>query len=190
MMATRCGSPIDPAMLADYWAALLSPEEELGVEEHLLCCDSCCASLHEISGLVDAISEMGRSGNLNVIVSQEFLDRAAGEGLRIRQYAPEPGGSVHCTVNADDDLLIARLAADLSSARQVDLCFLGEHGTERLRDIPIRAQSGEVIFHVAIDNIRAAGPHVARVRMVSVEPTGDRVLGEYTFRHTPTPSHR
>ena len=188
MKARPCDNPLDPARLADYWAATLPPAEEDAVEEHLLACDTCCATLREISSLVDAIRDMSRKGSLNVVVSQEFLNHACHEGLRIREYAPKSGGSVNCTVTREDDMLVARLAAEVASARRVDIYFYGEQGTVRLQNIPINPGSHEVLFNVAIEEIRAAGPHVARLQLVAVEQGSERVLGEYTFNHTPSPA--
>jgi len=182
-----CSNPVDPLILADYWAGALPATAEEAVELHLLTCDACGKNLREISSLIDAIRTMAHEGTLNVVVSREFLNRAASEGLRIRQYAPAPGQSVNCTVTSADDLLIARLAADVSSAPRVDLCFFGEGGMSRFRDIPFNPNSTEVILNVAIDQIRAAGPHVAKLQLVAVEDSGDRLLGEYTFNHTPSP---
>ena len=58
-------------------------------------------------------------GSLLVVISDQFVTRAEEGG--VRQYAPSPGESVPCTVSADDDFLVARLAADLSNAERVDL---------------------------------------------------------------------
>ena len=182
-----CRDPIDPLVLADYWSATLPEAEQQSVEEHLLACDYCGDGLREISALVDTIRAMAREGTLNVVISQAFLDHAAAEGLRIRQYAPPAGGSVECTVTANDDLLIARLAADLKSARRLDLRYTDFSGTALIPDIPFDPDSPEVILNVGISQMRAAGPHVARVQLVAVDDSGDHVLGEYTFNHTPTP---
>ncbi len=181
-----CGNPIDPLVLADYWSGTLPDTEQQPVEEHLLMCDSCADALGEISALIDAIRAMAREGTLNVIISQAFLDHAAAQGFRIRQYAPPAGGSVECTVTANDDLLIGRLAADLKSARRLDLRYTDYRGTAHVSDIPFDSESREVILSVGIDQMRAAGPHVAKLQLISVDESGDHLLGEYTFNHTPS----
>ena len=68
-----------------------------------------------------------------MVVSDAFLKRAAEEGLRVREYAPPPGGSVQCTVTAEDDILVGRLAANLSAAKRVDLCICDDRGIEQIR---------------------------------------------------------
>jgi hypothetical protein len=81
-----------------------------------------------------------------MVVTDAFLRRAKANGLRVREYAPPAGGSVQCTVTADDDILIGRLAADLAGADHVDLCICDERGVEqsRMRDIHRRA-AGRVL---------------------------------------------
>jgi len=188
MNESRCASPIDAAVLADYWLAALSPAEEESVEEHLLGCDECGSRLRELIALGEGIRTLARRGVLRVIISESFLKCAAREGLRVRQYAPPAGGSVNCTVTPEDDLLIGRLAVDLTSAGRVDLCLCDAAGTEqrRLRDVPVNAAQREVIFNEPIELARAAPANVLVVKLVAVEEPGERVLGQYTFNHTPS----
>jgi hypothetical protein len=82
-----------------------------------------------------------------MIVTETFLKTAAQDGLQIRQYAAAAGGSVECTVTAEDDILIGRLAANLSDLRRIDLCVCNDAGLEqgRLRDIPFHPGATGVI---------------------------------------------
>jgi hypothetical protein len=184
-----CKNPFDAGLLADYWlAALAQPEEEV-LEEHLLGCDDCGARLREVIALAGGLRKLAREGSLRMVVSETFLGRAAEEGLRVRAYAPPPGGSVECTVTAEDDLLVGRLAADLSAAGRVDLCICDEHGVEqfRLPDIPVRSGAGGVLYQESITLVRAMPASKVITRLVSVdEAGGERLLGEYRFNHTPT----
>jgi hypothetical protein len=113
----NCSNPIDAAVLADYWAAALPSSEEAAVEEHLLDCDQCGARLREVIALAEGVRNLVREGSLRMVVSDAFLQRATEKGLRIREYAPPPGGGVQCTVTAEDDILIGRLAANLSGGK-------------------------------------------------------------------------
>ena len=190
-----CANPIDPAVLADYWLAELPPAEESALEEHLFACGDCASSLQSLVDLAEGIRTLARQGNLGMIVTREFLDRLAGEGLRLREYAPPAGGSVQCTVTAQDDLLIGRLAADLTGQERVDLALCDPSGAERLRmrDIPFRAGLGEIILNYPIGPSRRSGPDVLVVKLLAVsgpaeKVPGERVLAEYTFNHTPSPS--
>ncbi len=188
-----CANPIDAAVLADYWLAALAAHEEESVEEHLFACDECGARLRETMALADGIRNVARAGDLLMVVSDAFLNGLAGEGLRVREYAPPRGGSVQCTVSQDDDLLIGRLAADLSAAKRLDLCICDQHGVEKLRlaDIPFHPESGSVAFQQPINYAKGAPSEVMIARLVTprerdAESGAARVLGEYTFIHTRT----
>lgn len=185
----NCTRSIDAAILADYWLAALASAEEEAVEEHLLDCDRCGARLREIIALAEGVRQLAREGSLRMVVSDAFLQRAAEEGLRIREYAPPPGGGVECTVTDADDLLIGRLAADLGGAKQVDLCICDERGVEQLRiqDIPVHSGADSIAFQESIALAKAAPTNKMMMRLVTFDEAGsERLLGEYTFNHTRT----
>ncbi len=94
---------------------------------------------------------------------------AAEEGLRIREYAPPAGGGVQCTVTAEDDILIGRLAANLSGAKRIDLCICDERGVEQLRlpDIPIAPGASSVAVQESITFAKAAPSNKMIMRLVS-----------------------
>ena len=184
-----CSTPVDTGILTDYWLGILVAEEEESIEEHLFSCDTCGIRLQEVIALADGIRNVARQGNLLRIVDDEFLKRAAGENKRVREYAPPSGGSVQCTVSAEDDFLIGRLAADLSSARRIDLILSGDDGKEqgRLEDIPFRATVGSIAFQQPIEYAKGAPSGVMIARLVSTDGSGEKeLLGEYTFVHTRT----
>ncbi len=183
----NCSHPIDAAVLADYWLAALAKPEEEAVEEHLLHCDGCGARLREVIALAEGIRNLAREGSLRMVVSDAFLKRAGEEGLRVREYAPPPGGGVECTVTAEDDILIGRLAANLSGAKRVDLCICDERGVEQLRmaDIPVHSGASSIVYQESITLAKAMPTHKMIARLVTVdEGGGERLLGEYTFSHT------
>jgi hypothetical protein len=182
-----CSNPIDAAVLADYWIAALAQAEEEAVEEHLLDCDRCGARLREVIELAEGVRKLAREGSLRMVVSDVFLLRAAEEGLRVREYAPPPGGGVECTVTAEDDILIGRLAANIGGAKSVDLCICDERGVEQLRlpDIPVHSGASSVALQESITFAKAAPTNKMIVRMVAFDEAGsERLLGEYTFNHT------
>jgi len=184
-----CSHPIDAAVLADYWLAVLAKPEEDAVEEHLFDCDECGVRLREVIALAEGVRNLAREGSLRMVVSDTFLKRAAEEGLRVREYAPPPGGGVQCTVTAEDDLLIGRLAANLSGAKRVDLCICDERGVEQLRlpDIPVQSGASNVVYQESITFAKAAPTNKMIMRLVVLdEAGGERLLGEYTFDHTRT----
>ena len=183
-----CSHPIDAAILMDYWLALLQSSEEEAVEEHLLACDRCGDRLRDVIALSEGLRTLARSGSLRVVVPDQFVEHAKAE-RRVREYGFGPGQSVQCTVAADDDLLVARLSADLSGATRVDLSFCDAQGVERHRmaDIPVRGDSGGIILQESITFAKASPTITMITRLLAVDAEGpERLLGEYTFHHTRT----
>jgi hypothetical protein len=183
----RCANPIDAAVLADYWLGALTQSEEDAAEEHLFTCDECGTRLREAIALAEGVRKLAREGSLRMVVSDAFLQHAAEQGLRIREYAIPAGGGVQCTVTAEDDLLVARLAAHLTGAKRVDLCLCDERGVEQLRlpDIPVHAGTNNVVYQESITFAKAMPTNKMIVRLVVFDETGgERLAGEYTFNHT------
>ena len=182
-----CSNPIDAAVLAEYWSAALPSSEEEAAEGHLFDCDQCGARLREVIALAEGVRSLAREGSLRMVVSDTFLRLAAEQGLRVREYAPPPGGGVQCTVTAEDDILIGRLAANLSGARRVDLCIFDERGVEQLRlsDIPVHSGASSVAYQESITFWKAAPTCKMIARLITFdEAGGEHQLGEYTFDHT------
>jgi hypothetical protein len=184
-----CPQPIDDAVLVDYWLAFLADAEQDAVEEHLFACDECGDRLRQAIDLAEALRGIARSGMLQVVVDEVFVRQAAASGRRVRQYEAGPGQTVHCTVSVDDDLLFARLAADLSGAARVDLSWCDRRGVERRRlsDIPVRGDAGGIVLQESMAFLKGLPSATMMARLLAVDAGGaERVLGEYTFEHTRT----
>ena len=185
--ALKCASPIDPAMLADYWIGIMADPEEEAVEEHLFECDHCGHRLRQVIVLADGIRKLALEGSLRMVVSDVFLQRAAESGLAVREYNIPAGGSVECTVTAEDDILIGRVAANLSGAKRVDMCICNENGIEQLRlpDIPVHSVRTSVAFQESITFLKSAPSMKMVMRLIGFDDKGgEQMLGEYTFNHT------
>jgi hypothetical protein len=90
-------------------------------------------------------------------------------------------------VTAEDDILIGRLAANLSGAKQVDLCICDERGVEqfRLSDIPLHPGASSIAYQESITLMKAAPTLKMIMRLVTFdEAGGECLLGEYRFNHT------
>ena len=184
---SKCARPIDPEMLADYWIGSMAEADEAAIEEHLFECDSCGDRLRRVIVLADGIRKLAREGSLRMVVSDLFLKRATESGLNVREYTVPPGGSVECTVTAEDDILIGRVAANLSGVKRVDMSICSENGIEQLRlpDIPVHPGRTSVAFQESITFMKSAPSLKMIMRLVSLDETGsEQVLGEYTFNHT------
>jgi hypothetical protein len=150
-------------------------------------CDHCGHRLRQVIVLADGIRKLAREGSLRMVVSDVFLQRAAESGLAVREYRIPAGGSVECTVTAEDDILIGRVAANLSGAKRVDMCICNENGIEQLRlpDIPVHSGRSSVAFQESITFLKSAPSMTMVMRLVGFDEMGsEQVLGEYTFNHT------
>jgi hypothetical protein len=187
MIRSGCASPIPRAALLEYWLGELDEAREAQLDEHLLGCGRCSEALQELVVLADAVRAAVRGGAVNAVLTDGFVKRLAAEGLRLREYRTPHNGSVYCTVAPDDDLLITRLDAPLAGVERLDLERLGEEGAvlERLRDVPFDAAAGEVVFASRMQRIRALPATTVRMRLLAVESAGERLVGEYTFHHSP-----
>ncbi len=187
MRAPACPAPLDLPVLLDYWLGDLDGDETARVEEHFLGCGACSERLDGLAALAGGVRSLGRQGRVRAVVTSAFLARLAAEGLAVREYRLAPGQRVECTVEPGDDLLASRLMADLRGAARVDLVACDAEGREagRVTDIPVDPAAQEVVLLERIDQVRALPAHVLRVRLVAPEAGGERLLGEYTFVHSP-----
>jgi hypothetical protein len=107
------------------------------------------------------------------------------EGLRLREYPVGPDGGVNCTISAADDAVVSRLRVNLAGASRIDLELLSEPGAGRLTDIPFEPSADEVLFCPPAARLKQAPAFVQRLRLLAVDESGKRALGEYTFVHAP-----
>ena len=183
-MSARCPEPLGTRVLADYWFGDLSEPEQDRVEEHLMGCHDCSRALGELAAIGDGVRQLTPQGAFHVVVGPSFLETASRRGLRVREYAVSPGGRVACTVTAEDDLVISRLRGDFRGVTRLDLVAWTEGEPEqRVEDVPVDPSAPELIVAQSMPALRAMGTCVTRMRLVA---DGDRVLGEYTFAHTPS----
>ncbi|HXG15538.1 MAG TPA: zf-HC2 domain-containing protein [Calidithermus sp.] len=189
MSPPACRAPLGLRVLLEYWLGELPAEEQDRIEEHLLDCGACSDEARDLVAVAAGVHRLVTSGRVRVVVTGTFLGRLAADGLRVREYRVAPSGTVRCTVAPGDDVLATRLVADLHGVERLDVVGCDAEGRERgrLTDVPVRASAGEVVLLEAIDRIRAMPAGVERVQLVASGPAGERVLGEYTFVHTPWP---
>jgi hypothetical protein len=185
---TPCPAPLGDDVLLDWWAGELDRVERRRLETHLLSCEACAARATATARLVLGARELVRRGEVPAVLLAPVVERLRREGRRVREYRVAPGGSVRCTVAPDDDVVVSRLSADLRGVVRVDLVSRIDEGAEhRLADLPFDAAAGELVWAPPADALRARPASVERLRLVAVAPGEERVLGEYTFDHTPWP---
>ncbi len=185
-----CAAPIGVASLLDYWLGELDATGEEGIERHLLGCAHCSGELERLLELGEEVRSQMRAGRVRVVLGEAFVRRLADAGVRLREYRMDPGGSVDCSVAPDDDLLVTRLRAPLADVGRLDVVVvnpMGDGSTRRLTDVPFDPHASEIVMAPITAAVRQAPAHVQQVRLIAVEPTAERVIGEYLFRHTPWP---
>ena len=189
MKAGACGTPFDLPVLLDYWLGDLAPGAADALEEHVMSCAACADELGGLVAVGAAIRRLANAGRIWTVAPGAFLQRLVDEGLQVREYRLAPGGSVQCTVAASDDVVAARLGADLRGVTRAHLVKLDAAGREvhRIEEIPLSEGSDEVVIIERTDRLRALPATIEHMRLVTPEPGGERVLGEYTFVHTPSP---
>lgn len=190
MTQPGCASPVPLATLLEYWLGELDEAREDQLDEHLLGCGHCSANLQRLVDLAGGVHAAVRTGAVGAVLTDTFVKRLAAQGLRLREYRVPHNGSVNCTVAPEDDLLIARLDAPLAGVERLDVERVGGGGErlEYLRDVPFDAAAGEVILSERMERLRALPASTLRIRLLAVAPSGERLVGEYTFHHTPWPA--
>lgn len=171
--------------LLDWWLGDLAAAESDAFEEHLFACEHCRPAAQELSGIETGLRDIVRMGGIGFVPSASVLERLQRDGVRMRAYRLTPGDTVPCTVAADDELVVTRLAADLAGVDEVDVSMTGGAIAIHLSGVPVERSRGEVVFASAGDDIRRLPKCVLHVRLTARTPAGPRVLGDYTLDHTP-----
>lgn len=179
--------------LVAYWLAELPALEEEKLEEHFFSCAGCAARLEWLAALSEGVRAALRAGALGMVVSAPFVEALKRSGMRLREYLLDPGARVSCTIAAHDDAVVSRIRAPLAGVKRLDVLQRLELGgveqpEVRLEEVPFDPASGEVLFIPAPAQLRKMPAHRLRVKLVAVEDVGERVVGEYTFAHTPANS--
>jgi hypothetical protein len=184
-----CDAPLSLDALVAYWLDEPGEAERSTIEEHLFDCSACGARLEDLVTLGAGIRAAVRSGRTHAVVSSRFPERLAAAGLRVREYRVACNGSVNCTVAPDDDVVVTRLAAPLAGVGRLDLVVLAADGGDgtRLENVPFDVPAEEVVFTPDIARLRALPATTQRMRLVAVGQGAERVVGEYTFHHSPWP---
>jgi hypothetical protein len=185
MNDTRCSAPIGLADVADYWAGDLAPAEESRIEEHVFTCAECARELAEAEALARGIKAVAREGRLVSVVTDSILNRLAADGVRIRTFTLEGEEVVPCAVWADDDLIVARIRADLADVDAVTIVTRQASGEEigRLADVAVRPGQREILNAFSAAHLRKLPQTRVHVTVTAQSGTGEGTLAEYTLEH-------
>jgi len=180
--ARACPDGVPFAALVDHW---FDDSDDAPLDEHVIACDACTASLEWLAALEDAIPDVVRRGDTMLIMPDALLARLRAQGAQVREYRLGPGGSVHCTIAPGDDVVVAHLAAPLAGATRIDLVASSPERTHRADDIPFDPARGTVVLASRTRDLRALGRVTFVARLVAVDAHGEREIGRYTFHHAP-----
>jgi hypothetical protein len=180
-------APLGTDELLGYWLGELEAAREAEIESHLFECADCSSTLDRLVALGDAVRALVDRGGAVGVVTSGFVDRLRASGLRVHEYDVERGGGVDCTITPQQDLVVARLRAPLDGVERLDLLVheLEAGQTFRLEDVGFNAASHEVVVLPKATGLRKRGVATQRIELVAVTATGERVIGEYVFRHSP-----
>ena len=162
----------------------LDDVEAAEVEEHVLACSSCAATLERLLGIGGAVREIVRAGQLAFPVSGALLTELERAGLVSRYYRLAADCIVPCSVGARDIYAVTTLEADLRGVERVDLVrtILGD--SVRMNDLPFDAEHGLVRFVSRSDLLRKLPTARVELALSAVDGSGERRLSEYFLDHT------
>lgn len=180
-----CTRRIPTSTLLDYWFGEAAADEA-AVEEHLMGCRYCSSRLRALAQVGDGIRHAARAGQVHAVLSPAFVEQLRADGLRLREYRLQPGGSVACTVAPDDDLVISHLHASLRDVQRLDLVLedLTTGMTLRMPDLAFDPAQDEVTIAPNTAALRALEASTHRMRLLAVQGDSERELGAYTFHHS------
>lgn len=191
MTGARCATPVGIEPLVAYWLGELPAAAEASIEEHLFGCAYCTRRLEELAALASGVHAVVRNGGVGAVITPPFLEHMKRQGMRIREYRLVPGERVACTIGADDDAVVSRLQVPLEGVTRVDALQsldLGDGHVQqwRVKDLPFDPDADEMLSMPSAMALKKLPAHTFRIRLVAMDESGERSLGEYTFAHTPS----
>jgi hypothetical protein len=185
-VTARPGVCLSIGELSDYWTSDVSPDDMERIEAHVFACSACMELLADMDRLRRSIGDVARTGGVQAFVTDSMLNQFARDGVRVRTYAMDAGGSVQCAVWDDDEVLITRLRADFSGVTAIDAVMRLDTGEEwgRASDIAVPEGSRELIMALPAEFVRRAPETPIRLTLRSTAASSDEApLAEYTFDH-------
>jgi hypothetical protein len=184
MHHARRGTVIELERLVKLALDELGETEAADVEEHVLACGSCAATLERLLRLGDAVREVVRAGKLAFPATGGLVTELERAGLVSRSYLLAPDRIVPCAVSAEDIYAVTTFEADLRGVERVDIVRTVLGRSIRMNDVPFDAESGLVRIVSRSDVLRTLPTTRIKLELFAVEGSGERRLSEYFLDHT------
>lgn len=182
-MSTACPRGIPASAWFDWWEADLDPEEARRLEEHLFTCDACEEEAQAARRLIDGIRGAVHHRPPGGGASRAQMDALERDRRVVRRFTLPWNGAVHCSVGADDDLVVLELQGDFRGVERVDSVLAHEgRRLERREDLPV-VRGSAVLWGKTGEELRSFPGATFEVILLAVERDGEREIARYTVDH-------
>lgn len=182
-MSTACPGGVPASAWFDWWDANLDPEEARRLEEHLFACDVCGDEAYAARRLIDGIREAVRHRPPGGAAGRAQVEALERDRRVVRRYTVPWNGAVHCTVGADDDLVVLELQGNFRGVERVDSVLAHEgRPLERMEDVPV-VRGSAVLWGKTGEELRRYADVTFEVILLAVEQAGEREIARYTLDH-------
>lgn len=190
MTAGASACRVGLAELLDYLCDESANDTADAIEDHLFECDVCAARIASLERVRAAVADAARDGEVVANVGGAFVERAARDGLTLREYRIPAGDVVPCTAGPED-LVVVRLAAEYGEAEELDL-DAELHDLERETVTPLPARQvvvdrdlDEVILVFPGELVRGYPRSRWTLRLRGEGSGGRFEVGPFVMDHTP-----
>jgi hypothetical protein len=174
----------------------LSHAKASRIHEHSITCGACMRRLEVIEALGSGIRDFLVRDRVAASVTADSVERAKQRGARIRTYRLAPGEQVACTASPDDDLVLVKLALEVSqheleAADALDIVWEGsvpETGERRStlhENIALDLERREAWLLYGQSFMRGEPRVLWKVEARLRGPGGLRLVATYVLDHRP-----
>jgi hypothetical protein len=173
------------AELADYWTSDTLPADVERIEAHVFACAKCADLLADAERLTAGIRGVAQDGAFQAFVSDSLLNQLARDGVRVRTYTLDPGETIRCSAWSDDEVVVARLRANLTGVTAVDAEMRTDSGEQwgHAVDVPVSTGATELVLALPADMVRNAPKGPMRLTLRESGTSTPAVIAEYVFNH-------
>lgn len=150
------------------------------------------ADLTALAAMLVDVRHAARLGMLTLTVSRAEVDALRAQGYRIIEMRCEPGQLLEGDLGGDFELLLVEFVVDLAGVTRLDaeICDVSGRAFKRVPEIPFQPGQTSIMGYCARETALAAAralPEGTLTRLLAVDGTTERVVGEYRCRATRLP---